>query len=166
MALRRPASKIDPGELGGRPFSFVEVVQPVLDNHCAKCHSGDKPKKGIDLTGAPHKGFTKSYWSLCGDPSDVGKLRRNPALVTTLLVPRFYQRNQIQVTPPGGTYGALGSRLVKMLRKGHHDVKLSASDVRRVAAWIDCNAIFYGAYDPKRQAMQLAGKRIDMPKIQ
>ena len=166
MALRRPASKIDPGELGGRPFSFVETVQPVLDKHCTKCHSGDKPKKSIDLTGAPHKGFTKSYWSLCGDPKGFHGRNTNPENAAKALVPRFGQRNQIQITPPGGMYGALGSRLVKMLRKGHSNVKLSANDVRRIAAWIDSNAIFYGAYDPKRQAMQLAGKRIDMPKIQ
>jgi len=93
-------------------------------------------------------------------------LRRNPELVSTLLVPRFYQRNQIQVTPPGGQYGALGSRLMKMLRKGHSNVELSDRDIRRLAAWIDCNAIFYGAYHPEEQEMQLAGKRVPMPKIQ
>ena len=166
MALRRPASKIDPGELGGRPFSFVEVVQPILDKHCTKCHSGAEPKKGIDLTGAPHKGFTKSYWSLCGDPKGFNGRNTNPENAAKALVPRFGQRNQIQVTPPGGTYGALGSRLMKMLRKGHNELKLTDGEMRRLAAWIDSNAIFYGAYDPQRQAMQLAGKRIDMPTIQ
>jgi len=166
MALRRPASKIDPGELGGRPFSYVEVVQPVLDKHCTKCHSGGKPKKGIDLTGAPHQGFTKSYWSLCGDSKTFGGRGTNPENAAKALVPRFGQRNQIQVTPPGGTYGALGSRLMKMLRKGHNKVELTDGDMRRLAAWIDSNAIFYGAYEPERQAMQLAGKRIEMPRIQ
>ena len=34
------------GELGGRPFAFVEVVQPVLNKHCVKCHSGSRGEEG------------------------------------------------------------------------------------------------------------------------
>ena len=75
-------------------------------------------------------------------------------------------RNQIQQTPPGGAYGALGSPLLKMLRAGHNDVKLSDSELRRLAAWIDCNAVFYGTFDPAEQADQLNGERIPMPEIQ
>jgi hypothetical protein len=116
----------------------------------------------VDLTGTPERGFTRSYWSLCGDPADFPK----SLAAGTALVPRFVQRNQVQVTPPGGRYGALGSRLMKMLRDGHNHVKLSDSEVRRLAAWIDCNAVFYGAYDPAAQAEQLAGKAIPAPKIQ
>ena len=55
-ALRRAPSAIDPGPLGGRPFSYVEVVQPVLDRHCVKCHGGEKPDGGIDLTGRAARG--------------------------------------------------------------------------------------------------------------
>jgi len=165
MALRRPPSKIDPGPFGGRPFSFVRVVQPVLDKHCVKCHSGEKPKKGIDLTGTPHRGFTKSYWSLCGDRNFWGA-GTSPKNAAAALVPRFGARNQVQITPPGGMYGARGSRLLKMLRKGHNDVKLSPDEFRRLAAWIDCNAIFYGAYSPADQALQLRGEALPMPGIQ
>jgi len=55
---------------------------------------------------------------------------------------------------------------VKLLRAGHQQVKLPAADLRRLAAWIDCNAVFYGAYGPGEQAKQLAGERIAMPAIQ
>ena len=164
LAMRRPASRIEPGELGGRPFSFVEVVQPVLNNRCLKCHSGPEAKKGIVLTGEPESGFTKSYVALCGDPATTPK-QRKPA-VSEPLVPRFAQRNQIQTTPVGGVHGALGSRLMKLLRDGHQGVTLSEDDLRRLAAWMDCNAVFYGAYDPASQAKQLAGERITMPEIQ
>ena len=47
------ASEIEPGPWGGRPFSYVEVVQPVLDRHCVRCHGGEKTEGGIDLTGEP-----------------------------------------------------------------------------------------------------------------
>jgi len=165
MALRRPPSRIDPGLLGGRPFSFVEVVQPVLDKHCVKCHGAEEPDGGIDLTGAPHQGFTKSYVSLCGDVDFWGG-GTNPENAAKALVPRFGGRNQVQVTPPGGMYGALGSRLMKLLRAGHEDVELAPEELRRLAAWIDLNAIFYGVNLPEAQARQLRGEPIAMPEIQ
>ena len=55
---------------------------------------------------------------------------------------------------------------MKMLRAGHNDVKLTDADLRRLAAWIDCNAVFYGSFDPAEQSKQLAGEPIAMPPIQ
>ena len=167
LAMKRKASQIDPGKLGGQTFSFMRVVQPVLDKHCIECHPGKKAKKNIDLTSTPHKGFTKSYWSLCGDRNFWGG-GTNPKNAKEALVPRFGGRNVIQITPPGGMYGSPGSRLIKILRdpKGHYKVKLSGDNIRRIAAWIDCNAIFYGVYDPKAQAKQLKGLDVPMPEIQ
>ncbi len=61
---------------------------------------------------------------------------------------------------------ALGSRLLKMFQKGHNDVSLRADDLRRLAMWIDCNAIFYGVNPPHDQAKQLRGQVVAMPQIQ
>ncbi|MBX7258573.1 MAG: hypothetical protein K1Y02_19590, partial [Candidatus Hydrogenedentes bacterium] len=74
--------------------------------------------------------------------------------------------NQIQMTQPGGQYGARGSRLMKMLREGHNKVQLSDEEFRRIAMWIDCNAIFYGVNKPEDQARQLRAEAIPMPEIQ
>lgn len=168
LAMRRPPSRIDPGTLGGRPFSFVEVVQPVLDRHCVSCHGGSKTEAKIDLTGQPQDGFTRSYWSLCGSPDSWRERRNKPELDAQDLVPRYWQRNQIQITPPDDIRSARRSRLMRHLLEGdgHKDVRLSDDDIRRLAAWIDLNAIFYGAYDPGQQAAQLAGQPIPMPEIQ
>jgi len=68
------------------------------------------------------------------------KTRNQPELDANDLVPRYRMHNQIQITPP--------------------------DDIRRLAAWIDLNAIFYGSYDPELQAAQLAGKAIPMPETQ
>jgi len=165
IAARRRPSRIEPGELGGRPFSFVSEVQPVLEKRCVKCHGAEKPDGDIDLTGRSEKGFTKSYWALCGDKNFNGA-GTNPKNAAEALVPRFGARNQIQITPPGGMYGALGSRLIKILRKGHYDVKLTAGELQRLAAWIDCNAVFYGAYSAEDQAKELRGEVLAMPEIQ
>ena len=75
-------------------------------------------------------------------------------------------RNQVQVTPPGGQTGARGSRLMKLLRSGHEHVQLSSSELQRIAAWIDLNAIFYGVNLPADQARQLRGETVVMPEIQ
>ena len=162
LAMQRPPSRIEPGELGGRPFAFVEVVQPVLNRHCVKCHSDPEPQQGIVLTGEPLNGFTRSYLALTSDPPP------NPPGQPPVAprVPRFAMRNQIQMTPVGGQHGALGSRLIQMLRTGHNDVQLTDRELRRLAAWIDCNAVFYGSFDSAEQAKQLAGERIGMPEIQ
>ncbi len=165
-ALQRPASRVEPGVLGGRPFSFAEVVQPVLDRHCTECHGVKRREAGVDLTGAPYREFTRSYWSLCIGPIDGGTGKASQGAAGEILVPRFPQRNQIQVTPPGGRYGARGSRLIRMLREGHEGVVLSSDDLRRLAAWIDLNAIFYGVYEPEQQERQRRGERVGFPRIQ
>jgi hypothetical protein len=81
-------------------------------------------------------------------------------------VPRFSQRIQIQTAPFGGKCSAPGICLMKMLRAGHEGVTLDDADLRWLAAWIDCNAVFYGSFDPADQAKQLAGQPIPMPEIQ
>jgi hypothetical protein len=126
----------------------------VLDRNCVRCHGGEKTEGKVDLTAAPdvkHKAFSRSYVALMSGRD---------------LVQRFAARNQIQITPPGGRYGALGSRLMKLAREDHHGVRLADADVRVLAAWIDCNAIFYGTFDSAEQAKQLAGERVAMPEIQ
>jgi len=157
LALRRPPSRLDPGPFGGRPFAFASVVQPVLDEHCTKCHGGERPKARIDLTGAPAHGFSRSYVSL---------VNRKAGGKGALLVPRFRARNQLQLTPPGGPWGSRGSGLLGMLRKGHNKVRLAPDELARLALWLDLNAIFYGVHEPDAQARQLAAHPVPMPPIQ
>lgn len=165
MAAQRPPSQLIPKEYENEPFSYAKVVQPVLDKHCVRCHSGPEGEGKSDLTGEPFNGFTKSYWTLCGDKDFAGP-NTNPETAAAALVPRFGMRNQVQMTPPGGLYGARGSRLIAKLNAGHKDVRLEKEDLRRIAQWIDCNAIFYGTYLPEEQARQLSGETVPMPGLQ
>ena len=166
LALRRKPSAIEPGELGGRPFSYVETVQPVLDRRCVECHNEKRSDGDVDLTGTPLNGFTRSYWALTKGPVDWRKAKTDPTELTRALVPTFPQRNQIQLTPPGGVFSARGSRLIRLLREGHEDVQLAPGDLARLATWIDMNAIFYGVYDPDEQQRQQQGKLVAMPNLQ
>ncbi|MDZ7617949.1 MAG: hypothetical protein U1E05_13170, partial [Patescibacteria group bacterium] len=81
LALRREPSEIASGPWGGRPFNYMEVVQPVLDKHCVTCHGGEKTEGELVLTGEPAGAFNRSYVELM--------TRKN-------LVPRFAQRDQMQ----------------------------------------------------------------------
>ncbi|NLF73489.1 MAG: hypothetical protein GX575_31005 [Candidatus Anammoximicrobium sp.] len=165
-ALQRPASRIQPGPWDGRPFSYVEVVQPVLDQHCVRCHGGERTEGGIVLTGEPQGAFSRSYVALMQDDRAFWHVGTNPDNAAKYLVPRFGGRNQIQMTSPGGLYGARGSRLMKLLREGHEGVKLAPADLRRLALWIDLNAIFYGVYLPADQDRMRRGELVGMPEIQ
>jgi len=155
-ALRRSPSEIRPGPDGSRPLSYPRLVQPVLDRHCVRCHSGPKPKKGLVLTGERQGHFTRSYnalaprvaWSAWGGRGgDFRKVNCEP-----LSRPDFF--------------GARGSPLMRMLLKGHNDVRLTAKDIECLATWMDANALFYGTFDPEAQGRQRRGDRITMPQIQ
>jgi hypothetical protein len=166
LAMQRPASQLDLGDWGGRPFSYVEVVQPVLDQHCVRCHGGEKSDGDIDLTGQPLGHFSRSYHALMEDLNAFWGNGTNPDNAQKYLVPRFGARNQIQVTPPGGLYGARGSRLMQMLRAGHEGVELSDDELRRLALWIDLNAIFFGVHEAEGQERMRRGEPVGMPEIQ
>ncbi len=169
-AMKRPAAELVPTPESGRPYGFVENVQPVFDAKCASCHNDREAKGGINLsrtiTGA--NGYTASYESLCYVKGSDGKPRRRLSKKSGRpLVPCFPMRNQIQVTPEGGADGAIGSGLVQMLKAGHGKVVLAADELYRIATWIDLNAVFYGVYEPAEQlAMQREGKPVPMPAIQ
>ncbi|MBR5626473.1 MAG: hypothetical protein IKW74_02485, partial [Thermoguttaceae bacterium] len=166
-AMQREASEIQPGDLGGRTFSYVETIQPIWDRHCIECHHDQRAEGGINLTGEPDRQFTKSYYALCRDKNEFwGDDGKQPERLANALVPRFGGRNTIQMTEPGGKYGALGSRLVRLIQEGHEEVGLSEQEIRNIAAWIDLNAVFYGVYDPEDQERQRRGEQVAIPEIQ
>lgn len=161
IAAGRAPSKIDPGRLGGRTFSFSETIQPILNAKCVSCHgpaagttlpASLKKASEIDLTNAPDGQFSKAYTTLMNRKG---------------LIPRWPQRNRIEVTEPGGENGAIGSGLKKVLAdENHKDVKLTDEEWRDLATWIDLNAIFFGTTETEFQKDRLTGKRIPMQTIQ
>ncbi len=159
LALRRPPAKLQPGPEGSYPLTFARLVQPVLDRHCTSCHSGKqpklpdfratltepdakkKPKRLEELFGVhhPNNGWTSSYLAL--RDQSWGMAGGNGII---------FQQPQYSIP---GEIGARASRLFKKLEGGHGDGKLPEEDLQRIALWLDCNSVFYGAYhDADRQA--------------
>ncbi len=140
LALRRGPSEIRPEAPGANPFSYPRLVQPVLDRHCVSCHAGNPraPKLG-SKTG--RNGWHESYRGLGRYAFYYHSVRG------------CFGRGGSRTVP--GRFGARASKLLAILAKGHHGVKLPADDLHRITLWLDCNSEFYGAYEDT--AAQSAG---------
>ncbi len=154
LALQRPASKIQPGPDGTRPFSYPRLVQPVLDKHCVQCHDGKSGdlKSQLVLTNVPAGTFSKSYESL---KKYVRWYEWGPSSITQI------------VTRPG-RIGADHSPLLNVLKDSIHSehVHLSKEERRRIYIWLDANAPFYGTYEPAQQLAQKDGQAVQPPLLQ
>jgi len=63
LALRRPPRNLapQPGETAPRPIHYSTDVQPILDEHCVRCHNPEKNAAKLDLTGELTTLFSRSY---------------------------------------------------------------------------------------------------------
>ena len=131
LASLRPPSTITPPPWGVQRMSFADVVQPVLDQHCIRCHDGTAAKgKAFDLTAGKRQPFMG-----VDVPASYYALRK---YVRHAPIHRYYM--------PPGSFGARVSPLTALLEKGHHKVRLDEEQWRRLCAWIDCNAPAIGDY--------------------
>ncbi len=139
IAFRRAPSEIKPPPWGqSGPVSFVKHVQPVLDKHCTKCHSGPAPKGKMDLSGDKTQFFNMAYDSL---------------LSTKQVHYIWVNRAPTHNFQPLET-GSPASKLTKLIETDHGpDVKMAKipdKDRRIIYAWIDANCPYYDTYDNTR----------------
>jgi len=140
LALTRPPDRPgpQPGEsTGRRPLHYATDVQPIFDAHCIRCHGGDKPEDGLDLSGTPTTHFSRSYESL---------LDRN-------LIPTIGENHpkwgNIHYLPPK-SLGSHASKLIAHLLAGHNGVELTRQEMVRLTTWVDSNGQYYGSYYGRR----------------
>lgn len=115
---------------GDGDIDFPTVVQPVLDRHCLKCHSGKAPDGRIDLSGDRTRFFSVAYDGIW----DRG-----------LIWSVHLTRNDGQVIPPKQAW-SFASGLTKYLEPEHFGVQLSQDDKHRVHLWLDTNGNYYGTH--------------------
>ncbi|MFA6564786.1 MAG: NPCBM/NEW2 domain-containing protein, partial [Verrucomicrobiia bacterium] len=138
LALRRAPSMPTPDVDGSHPFSYPRLVQPVLDRNCVKCHEENKAKKAPALTAEP---VANKFYASYNNLVKFGFTAYGDAYRTL-----------------NGKFGARASKLIEMLEKGHHDVKLSQEDFHRLTLWIDCCSMFYGVFEKEPGEAQLRGE--------
>ncbi|MDR2705261.1 MAG: hypothetical protein LBC02_05740 [Planctomycetaceae bacterium] len=136
LALRRSYNMPEPqpGEKSGsRPISYFEDVQPVLDRHCVQCHNSEKKDGNVNLEGTLTGLFNISYETL---------MKRNSFPVIGENHPKAGNNHYL----PPYSLGSHASPLIKLLDKGHYDVKMPIEDWVRLTTWVDSNGQYYGTY--------------------
>lgn len=128
MASQKAPLKLTAPEGGVRSFTFDLEIQPILDRACISCHNGEG--KAFDLRGGKKDklGYGTSYLNFHpyihrqGGEGDM-----------VVLQPYEYHPNT--------------SELVRILKKGHHNVKLTDKEWKTLYNWIDYNASDKGYFD-------------------
>ena len=144
LAAGRPPAVPLPAPWGERPVNFLRDIQPVLDDHCAECHTGLKPAGGLDFSGG----------LITYDPAipGYGHNRAYETIMAKGLVSISQVRAQdASITPPMA-YGALKSKLILALARGPHTnrVRLADAERLRLTMWIDANAPYHDQFVNKR----------------
>jgi hypothetical protein len=135
-----------------RGFSFTKEIQPILDRHCIKCHTG-KEANPFGLSGnqiidkVAKRKWSQSYLALTqAHPVELSsasfyyKGNQDGELVNWI--------NNMSVPYMLRPYhaGAAKSKLITMLEGGHNDVKLSREEMDKLACWIDLLVPYCGDY--------------------
>jgi formylglycine-generating enzyme required for sulfatase activity len=140
-AFRRPPNPIEPWYGPPRGFGFHREVQPVLNKHCAGCHTGANVPKGVRKPNLVSE-------SLRVSTAKNGRTAINPSDSFTNLLPYIHRPSSESdyVMHPAAEFDADASPLIQMLRSGHGGVKLDAESWDRLVTWIDLNAPAFGTW--------------------
>lgn len=148
-ATSRPPSEIAPPPWGkGVGMDFRQLVQPLLNRRCISCHDGSTGSaRSFDLRGN----------TLDEVRAGNGKHYANPMQSYTKLLQYVnyihlrayddgvYNEGNLPLKPYA--IGSGVSKLMQLLKNSHRGVTLSEDEWQLLAAWIDCNAPFYGEWD-------------------
>jgi hypothetical protein len=112
------------------PFSYMRTVQPVFDRHCIGCHGLKAPGKD-----------EKKPMSLVGSQAPMNLMERKQ-------VKWAESYSETGESKPKDYFSA-ASPLTALLKKGHHNVKLTQSEWGALILWMDMNVSqfsdgFYG----------------------
>jgi hypothetical protein len=131
LAASREPSKITPGVEGSWPLDFDMLVQPVMEQHCVRCHKPGTEGAAFDLT-AGHLHQSLIYY---GQPS-----------LATRVMTRYRQGRST-----AGECVARTSPLVKLLKGGHYEVQLADDDWQRLYTWLDTYGQRLGSFSEDQE---------------
>ena len=131
LAARHEPSRLKPPPWGAGPFAYENVVQPVWNANCVRCHDAGHPN-GINLTGELDEAWVPASYR---------------ALIAQGWVHYFslvYGEAHFRAEPL--TFGTVKSKLFRLLDAGHYDVKLTPEEMQAVKCWIDLNCPLWPDY--------------------
>ncbi|MBT4823487.1 MAG: hypothetical protein HON70_47735, partial [Lentisphaerae bacterium] len=138
LAARKPPARITPGPVGSLLLRYDLMVQPVLDQHCVRCHAPDSTNQKAAKTRLEGAASWKTLISYADD--DLRKL--------------VFERD----SSPVGRGPALDSKLIRHLQKhpGQKPSTLLDSDWRRLYAWMDTYGHTQGCFSAEQEKALLA----------
>jgi formylglycine-generating enzyme required for sulfatase activity len=147
VASRRRPAPVRPWQGPARGFAFRREVQPVLDRHCVRCHSGttEEPKRTVfSLRDEPMtvKWSSKMSGSVGADVG--GKFSESYRHLHRFVRHPGIESDMHRLAPMD--YHADTTELIQLLRKGHHGVRLAPAEWERLVCWIDLNTPFHGEW--------------------
>lgn len=151
QAMNAGPEEMAPYPGGVRGFSFIKEVQPILDKHCIACHNGTDHEMDLrgEFFGSPNNArrlFSKSYISLTHPPKDMDP--NSTAWQGDASHPEVNWINCLSepgMLPPYSA-GSATSKLIKRLREGHKNTKITPEEINTIATWIDLLVPFVGDY--------------------
>ncbi len=128
LALKRTASAIAAITDVPDVIDYPRDVQPILDQHCVKCHNSEKRDGKTNLSGDHTPKYSISY--------------------RTMVHRKLFAdgRNQPYGNRPPRTIGSSASRIMKFIDGSHHDVKVTDLQRKTIRLWIDTSATYTGTY--------------------
>ena len=158
-------------------FSYVREIQPILDAHCVKCHTGEKAEvrgQKSEASSNPEnhvnpvktkpfslKGDVLPYsYTQCPNNGDATQDAHRAFTASYLNLTKFGHGGErvnwisAQSRPtllPPYFAGAAKSKLMQQLEPAHNGVKVSQAEKERVACWIDLCVPFCGSYTDANQ---------------
>jgi len=149
LAVQAGPQALEPFYGPPRGFSFAREIQPILDEHCIRCHNDDS---AFSLSGDPVEDrFAKRWWSkaylalLGAEPGEEnGQLRDYRATPNGRV--NWIGSQSIPSRLPPYSGGAAKSGLLAMLEQGHGKTCLPQEALDKIACWIDLYVPFCGDY--------------------
>jgi mono/diheme cytochrome c family protein len=136
LAGAREPSKLEAGPEGSWPLRFDRLVQPVLDQHCVRCHrpgAEDRAAAKFDLRAK------KAYDTLIkyGTPN---------------LFDQVWAQYRQGYSVAGEGLAQTSPLLAKLTApEGHEGVVLDAGSLERLVTWMDTYAQYLGAFDEEQE---------------
>jgi len=128
-------------------FSYPLEIQPILNRNCVKCHNNKTTYKGKPLFSLKGDPYPKAWYS-------VMKGKQNKQLggkfsTSYNYLHRYVRRPGIESDMHLLTameFHADQTELVQILKKGHHGIKLTPQESKKIYTWIDLNAPYHGRW--------------------